>query len=536
MAAELTEIPIEDLTPHPDNPRVAMREDVVEAIVANLDGEYPQQHAIHVRPLADHYQIVAGHHRAEAARRKGLSGVWAWVEEMSDDDAHMMLATSNSQGELSPLEYGIHALQAVPKGKHGSGLRAYADRLGKTEQYIGQLRHAAEVLSSAKTKLEFSSLLDKAKHLSAIHKLPESCWQAAVEWLADSDAPVVEVVERVAKAADFHAEWEPGGWSEYLPVDECTAAVFGGTSPSAFARLLDVAERVAADLASVPEDYDGDHEDLVDTWREYLVAGTCGESWGIKAVQEKRSELEDIKWRRERQAAPALPYSIECADAVEWLADMDPDSADLLLTDPPYSTELDEGIRLGGETIDDITHFVENWLQLAISRLKPTGRAYVFVGAYPDELAAYLLEAYRFAWQLGWAVDPPLVWTYRNVLGPSPTHKYKLNWQAVIHLRGPDARPLDCPEMVEQFTVHDVAAPDGRHDGRMHKWEKPVELASRFVRHATQPGELVIDPFCGTGALVLGAVNVGRRCMACDRDPEMLELAKQRGLEVADAK
>src|SRR2546427_759057 len=81
------------------------------------DNEYPQKHALHVRPHGDGYQVLAGHQRCEAAKRKGLQKVWCWVEEMDDDEARMQLVLSNSQGELSPLEYGLHALKAVPKAQ-----------------------------------------------------------------------------------------------------------------------------------------------------------------------------------------------------------------------------------------------------------------------------------------------------------------------------------------------------------------------------------------------------------------------------------
>jgi hypothetical protein len=45
---------------------------------------------------------------------------------MDDDSAFMELILSNAQGELSPLERGIHALGATEKGKHGKSIAAYA--------------------------------------------------------------------------------------------------------------------------------------------------------------------------------------------------------------------------------------------------------------------------------------------------------------------------------------------------------------------------------------------------------------------------
>lgn len=228
------------------------------------------------------------------------------------------------------------------------------------------------------------------------------------------------------------------------------------------------------------------------------------------------------QYRKAMESSDRGDVSIHQGDSVEWLTSLEGASADLLLTDPPYLTEF--------ETVGDFRAFVDKWFPLALTRLQPSARAYVFVGAYPEELSAYLDSALQNK-PTRWTVEPPLVWTYRNTLGPSPEEAYKLNWQAVVHLRGPEAPPLDCPEMLEQFTVQDVAAPDGRHpEGRRHQWEKPVELGERFVRHATEEGALVLDPFCGTGALVEAAVRQGRDVLAAERDPDMIELAQGRGL------
>ncbi|MEI7705797.1 MAG: DNA modification methylase [Deltaproteobacteria bacterium] len=192
-------------------------------------------------------------------------------------------------------------------------------------------------------------------------------------------------------------------------------------------------------------------------------------------------------------------------------------SVDLLLTDPPYSTD-----------VEDILGFA-TWLNHGLRVLKPTGRAYVCVGAYPEELHAYLevITASEFRER-----SQVLVWTYRNTMGPKPVHGYKLNWQAILYLWGEDAAPLDCPSLNEQFSVQDINAPDGRQGDRYHAWQKPDELGDRFVRHATKPGDLVVDPFAGTGSFLLSAARLGRRAIGCDISADNLKIAEQRGCVV----
>ena len=203
--------------------------------------------------------------------------------------------------------------------------------------------------------------------------------------------------------------------------------------------------------------------------------------------------------------------TITRAACLDWL--LEQADCDLLLTDPPYSTD-----------VDDIEAFA-TWLPVALKKVKPSGRAFVCIGAYGKELKAYL----NLATPVHLIGPQVLVWTYRNTLGPAPTHVFKQNWQAILYFYGVDAPPLDCPEMVEQFSVLDLNAPDGRHGDHWHAWQKPDALGERFVRLSSKPGDLVLDPFAGSGSFLLAAAKLGRVAHGCDVDSEMVALAKRRG-------
>ena len=219
-----------------------------------------------------------------------------------------------------------------------------------------------------------------------------------------------------------------------------------------------------------------------------------------KLNKEKQRQAEQIK------QSPDAPL-VYLQDAVEFLNQQS--EYDLLLTDPPYSTD-----------VNDIAGFASSWLPVALSKLKSTGRAYVFIGAYPKELQAYLNVAIP---------AQVLVWTYRNTLGPAPKGHYKQNWQAILYYCGIAAPPLDCPVLNELFSVHDISAPDGRHFNREHAWQKPDDIADRFVRHASKPGDTVVDPFCCTGTFLLAASRYGRQSVGCDNNEDHLKIAVSRG-------
>ena len=190
---------------------------------------------------------------------------------------------------------------------------------------------------------------------------------------------------------------------------------------------------------------------------------------------------------------------------------------DLLLTDPPYSTD-----------VEDIDAFVSSWLYAALDNVKDTGFAYVFIGAYPDEMRAYLNAKIPEHMHM----EQVLVWTYKNTLGQNPKDRYKQNWQACLFYRGTNAPALDCPLTHEQWAVQEINAPDGRQGDRYHPWQKPLEIGERFIRHTTKPGDKVYDPFACTGTFLLAAAKLGRRGVGMEISAENAAIAEKRGVKL----
>ena len=184
------------------------------------------------------------------------------------------------------------------------------------------------------------------------------------------------------------------------------------------------------------------------------------------------------------------------------------------MTDPPYSTD-----------VENLEEFVEQWFYKALDGVKKTGFAYVFIGAYPDELKTYLNAKVPPHMHL----EQVLIWTYKNTLGNNPKDRYKQNYQACLFFRGENAPALNCPLTSEQWAVQEINAPAGRIGDRYHAWQKPIEIAERFIRHSTKQGALVYDPFACTGTFLLAASKLGRRAIGYEINAENAKIAYSRG-------
>jgi DNA modification methylase len=231
-----------------------------------------------------------------------------------------------------------------------------------------------------------------------------------------------------------------------------------------------------------------------------------------KQVELKESELEVQEQRKETLETTPTVKESESSE----LLDQAP-AVDLLLTDPPYSTD-----------VDGMEEFVKSWIPDAINAIGDSGMGFIFIGAYANELRIYLNalsdEGVLDRTQV-------LVWEYKNTLGQTPNDQYKQNWQAVLFIQSDPATDLDAPRTDETWAVQEINAPDARTGQRHHEWQKPLEIVGRFIRHTTDEGDLVVDPFVGTGTTVLKAAELGRRAIGCDIDTEMLETASKRGCE-----
>ena len=62
----------------------------------------------------------------------------------------------------------------------------------------------------------------------------------------------------------------------------------------------------------------------------------------------------------------------------------------------------------------------------------------------------------------------------------------------------------------------------------LHPTTKPVELIARMVASSSRPGELVFDPFAGSGSTILAAHQLGRVGYGCELDPGYLAVQLER--------
>jgi site-specific DNA-methyltransferase (adenine-specific) len=220
----------------------------------------------------------------------------------------------------------------------------------------------------------------------------------------------------------------------------------------------------------------------------------------------------------------AQPYSLvhpkhsntvvlgDCREILRWLPD---ESVDLLLTDPPYGMRYRS--RAGSRPIvgdDDLSWFAPV-IRECYRVLKPDTHAYLFCNEYglPTFRAEMAAAGFKVKRLLVWVKDQH---TAGDTLGDyaNRTEYLLFGHKGRRRLNGHrDANVLFFKRA-------------GRR--RDHPTEKPEDLLRYLIQKSSAPGELVLDPFAGSGTTCRAAKDLGRRYLGIEIDPQYVKIARLR--------
>jgi len=244
-------------------------------------------------------------------------------------------------------------------------------------------------------------------------------------------------------------------------------------------------------------------------------------------------------------------------DAIAWLRLLKSGSVDMIFADPPYNIKKAEWDSF--ESQEKYVKWSLQWIEEAARILKPTGTLYVC--GFSEILADIKLPASRFFKGCKW-----LVWHYKNkanlgsdwgrshesmlhfrktrkftfnvddVRIPYGNHtlKYPAHPQAKTSQYGKGERSKHRvwwphPKGAKAKDVIEIPTTcNGMHETTPHPTQKPEELLRKVVLASSYQGDLVVDPFLGSGTTAVVAEQLGRKWKGCDISVEYCRWAAQR--------
>jgi site-specific DNA-methyltransferase (adenine-specific) len=215
-------------------------------------------------------------------------------------------------------------------------------------------------------------------------------------------------------------------------------------------------------------------------------------------------------------------FELSVQDAVTWLRGLPADSVDLLITDPAYES-LEKHRAVGTTTrLKHSKASSNDWFKVfpnarfgelfaeAFRVLRRNAHFYLFCDA--ETMFVAKPEAER----AGFRFWKPLVWDKRTI---GMGYHYRARYELILFFEKGKRRLND-------LGVADVIAVPRVHGG--YPAEKPVAVSEILVSQSSQPGEVVADPFMGSGSVGVAAVKGGRRFLGNDLNPEAVRLSGTR--------
>lgn len=233
---------------------------------------------------------------------------------------------------------------------------------------------------------------------------------------------------------------------------------------------------------------------------------------------------------------------IICSDAIEELSKFNDESVDAIITDPPY-----------GVTGDDDDYIASYFFDQAYRVLKPSSAIMILVGQKT------LREFWNEAEKAGFKWLNTIAWWHRNSLSRQ-TRKFSIQYDPILYLAKGDFKhrvdqvrvpyrsaerlkyacnnkkaknwtpnPLGamCPDVWEIPAIT-TTSPNGQDRPVGHKWQKPVKLMERMILACTSTGDIVLDPYCGSGSTCLAAKNLERKYIGIEINQNYFEIACKR--------
>jgi len=242
-------------------------------------------------------------------------------------------------------------------------------------------------------------------------------------------------------------------------------------------------------------------------------------------------------------------FSLFKGDSLELLHELESESVDMVFADPPYflsngGITCKSGRMVGVHKGDwDRSHGAEQdfefqlkWLAQCQRVLRPNGTIWV-------SGTRHIIFAVGYAMQrLGFKLLNDIVWYKRNP-PPNLCCRYFTHATETILWAARDERTkhvFDYKLMKsmnhgkQMQSIWTIMAPRGAEKALgAHPTQKPLELLERIVLASTRPGDLVLDPFSGSGTTGIAATRHGRRYVGMDLEDDYIDLAARRFLAEA---
>ena len=227
--------------------------------------------------------------------------------------------------------------------------------------------------------------------------------------------------------------------------------------------------------------------------------------------------------------------TIKTSDYARFLSELEDQSVDLILTDPPYTISRKTGFKhIGPRSVErfavDMDFGAWDHAQIdlnilaeqALRVLRRGGTAIIFYDLWK---MSYLADSMNNA---GFKQLRFIEWVKKNPVPLNSKRNYLTNSREIAVSGVRTGKPTFHSEYDNGIYSYPIPNNGKRH----HPTQKPMSLFRELVEKHSNEGDLVVDPFLGSGTTAIAALSLSRRFSGCDIDGNYVEIARERDHEI----
>lgn len=212
------------------------------------------------------------------------------------------------------------------------------------------------------------------------------------------------------------------------------------------------------------------------------------------------------------------PVRVVCGDCLDVLRTLPDGCVDAVVTDPPYGINLrdnSQGGRYGRSR--------PAWENHIAGDENTEAGAFVVEWCRAKKLPTVVFASPRLPWAGDWS--SLLVWDKGGAVGGGGDVRrcWKKTWELIQVARTGELRGKRDAAVLRYTALPSLS--------KIHPAAKPVELMRYLIRQTTDPGDLILDPFAGSGTTGVAAALEGRRCLLVEKEPTYAALCRARVAE-----
>jgi len=220
--------------------------------------------------------------------------------------------------------------------------------------------------------------------------------------------------------------------------------------------------------------------------------------------------------------------------------------ADLVFADPPFNIDYGYDVYDDNQTRSAYLRWAAEWLVGAARLLRPHGTLVVAIGdEYAGEYKVMLTEH-------GLTLRNWIIWHY--TFGPHQRKKFGRDHSHLLYFtKHPSRFTFNADAVRIESQRQRDGDPRADHRGRVpgdvwtfprlvgnaaerlgHPCQMPIAILDRIIKACSSPGDVVFDPFAGSGTTLASAKKNGRRYLGCELSPDYAKAIRKRLKETPD--